>query len=541
MGETKSNFFMREKPVFWLFLTLYFLLGLVFVFRSIVWTDESWYFGGSWLVANGNLPYRDFFVHHNPVFFYVYAIPQYFFGPNFIVGRLTSLLIMLLTFVLVWRLSRNWGGKTAAIITSGLLITNLYTIYYFTTFSYHVLQACLMILFFTVLFGTQKDSIKYPLTTFLLCLVIGIRYPIDFISCLLILYLIYIGYRNWKNKKVILRSLLVAALTLGAILLPFIALAKDQFFFDTVTYPFGSLGLYIEFGLMEQPSIFARVVRPLFGLFGPFRNFFATVVILFGLLIYVGSKTLHQKVYLRELIYKNQNLVFLSLFIIFTEVFCAAAYFSAPFIRNFTFPAAAIVAGVGLSKVLAGFKDENAKVLLCGLIIGLIMLSPLCQDRESKPALTWKNAETNYYFEVADRVADYTNEGDKILTFTPIFALQADRELLHGTVMELYSFFPTWETEKCKKYSLINTDILLDSLYAKEAGAVVLTEERFFSGKYMSKILDKYRPEILRVLDENYYLAEKLSYPSNIGRGNVYIYLPRQSETAIKEVKERNA
>jgi len=510
-----------------------------------VWTDESWYFGGSWLVANGNLPYRDFFVHHNPAFFYVYAIPQYLFGPNIIVGRLTSLLIMMLTFVLVWRLSLNLGGKTAAIITSGLLITNLFTIFYFTSCCYHVLQACLMILFFTILFGTQKDSIKYPLTTFLLCLVVGIRYPIDLISGLLVLYLIYIGYRNWKNKRVILLSLLVAALTLGVILLPFIALAKDQFFFDTVTYPFESLGLYIDFGvIMEQPNIFSRVVvHPLHGLFRAFQIFYATVVILFGLLLYVLSKTLQQRVYLRELIYKNQNLVFLSIFIIFTEIFCAAAYVSPLFIRNFTFPAAAIVAGVGLSKVMRGIEDGdgNAKILLCGLIIGLIILSPFGQDIESRPSLTEKNTEINYYSEVADKVADYTDKGDKILTFTPIFALQADRELLHGTVMELYSFFPTWETERCKKYNLINTDMLLDSLCAKEAGAVVLTEERFFSGKYMSKILDKYRPEILRVLDENYYLAETLSYPPNIGRGDVYIYLPRQSDTANKEVREQNA
>ncbi len=103
------------------------------------------------------------------------------------------------------------------------------------------------------------------------------------------------------------------------------------------------------------------------------------------------------------------------------------------------------------------------------------------------------------------------------MTFTPIFALQTGRELLYGTMMELYSFFPTWETERCKKYNLVNTNMLLDSPYSKEAGAVVLTEGRFFSGKNMSKILDKYQPEILRVLDENYYLAGKLSYPPILG------------------------
>ena len=94
--------------------------------------------------------------------------------------------------------------------------------------------------------------------------------------------------------------------------------------------------------------------------------------------------------------------------------------------------------------------------------------------------------------------------------------------------MELYTFFPTWETEKCKKYNLLNLTMLLDYLSSREAEAVVLTEGRFFSGRYMSRVLDKYRPEILEVLDENYYLAEELSYPPEIGRGSVYIYLPRQ-------------
>jgi len=69
--------------------------------------------------------------------------------------------------------------------------------------------------------------------------------------------------------------------------------------------------------------------------------------------------------------------------------------------------------------------------------------------------------------------------------------------------------------------------MLLDYISSKEAGAVVLTEQRFFSGKYQGKILDKYRPEILQVLDDNYYLAETLYYPPNTGWRYVYIYLPR--------------
>ena len=134
----------------------------------------------------------------------------------------------------------------------------------------------------------------------------------------------------------------------------------------------------------------------------------------------------------------------------------------------------------------------------------------------------------NYVLSVADKVAEYTDTDDRILTFTPVFALQADRELVPGTLMELFTFFPTWETERAEKYKVLNLSMLLDYLSTRQAGAVVLTEERFFSSKYMGKVLDKYRPEILKVLDENYYLAEKIFYPPEIGRGSVYIYLPRQ-------------
>ena len=118
-GENKNSFFKREKPVFWLFFALYFLLGLAFVFLGKFWADENWYFVGSWLVASGELPYRDFFIHHNPLVFYTYALPQYFFGPSLIVGRLTSLLLMMLIFVLVWRLAKKLGGRTATLIAGG--------------------------------------------------------------------------------------------------------------------------------------------------------------------------------------------------------------------------------------------------------------------------------------------------------------------------------------------------------------------------------------------------------------------------------------
>lgn len=528
MNNTKFHTFFKKIPVFWLLFCLYLLVGLIFVFMGKVWTDESWYFGGSWLIAKGMIPYKDFFVIHNPLFFYFYAIPQYFFGPSMIVGRLTSLVLMMLTFILAWRVSFQFGGKTAALITSGLLVTNLFSIYHFTTFHYRALETFLIVLFFTVLFEDIKNSIKYPLTTFILALVIGIRYPIGLISGLLILYIIYIVYNNLKDKRIIISSVSVAAITLAMIMLPFIIIAKEQFVFSTITYMFGSEKFYMEFGLTGKDSIFMNLFNYYVGYMAAFKVFNATIIIIFSLLIYSAMRILLKQTKFKDMIIRNQNLVFLSIFITFNELFFLLARGSAVSHRTFIFPIAAIIAGAGVSKIIKGIKDNKSHLLVYCFVIVLIMSTPLLQDRELMPALKWEYSDLHYYYEAGHKVANYTNSGDKILTFTPIIALQANRELINQNVMELYDYFPIVDTKKAQKYNLMNTEMLFDYIATQKVKAVVLTDKRFFSNSGASLILDKDRIELLRVLDENYYLAEEIPYPSEIGRGNVYIYIQRQ-------------
>jgi 4-amino-4-deoxy-L-arabinose transferase-like glycosyltransferase len=444
----KNNFLSRERPVFWLFFALYSLFGLTFVFLGVLWRDEGWYFGGSWLVANGQLPYQDFFIHHNPVFLYLYAVPQYFFGPNIIVGRLTSWAIMLLIFVLVWRLSKKLGGKTAAFITAGLMVASFFTIYYYTAFSYRVLEAFLMLLFFTVLFSSLKDSLKYPLSTFVLSLVVGVRYPIDIMSGLLILYLLYIAYHKRREKWIIVSSLSVTILTLAAIMLPFIVINKDRFFFDTIYFTFMGQSFYQEFGIFEEENFISWLIHLLAMLRGVFGNFYAVVAILFGLLLYLVLKSRITKLDIKELITKNRGLVFLLIFVISFGAFYLLPRLTDFSHMTFIFPPAAIVAGVGLANVLAGVKDRITTVLLYSLIIGIIIFSPSAPALEAHPVIIWEKADMNYVFKVADKIKSYTDQDDKILTFSPVLAFQANRELLPGTTMELYNFFPTWDTQR---------------------------------------------------------------------------------------------
>jgi 4-amino-4-deoxy-L-arabinose transferase-like glycosyltransferase len=528
-ADTSNGLCNRDNRAFWICFGVYLILGLVYVFLGVFWADESWYFGGSWLVAGGEVPYRDFFAHHNPLFYYVYALPQYFFGPSLLTGRLTSLVIMMLAFVLVWRLARKLGGNRAALIAGGLLITNIFLVHYYTTYSYHILEAFFMVLFFCILFSGWRDAVKYPLTVLMLCLVIGIRYPVDIVSAMLVLYLIYIIYRFRHRQRVILLSLGVAVLSLAVILLPFILMARDQYFFGTVTYNFNQVNFWAEFMGGEIPDLINRIYHALLDLSDAFLYFYAAAAILLGLLVYVIIKTRQEKRGFKELISRNQNLVLLIVFILLFEVFCAAAYMSAATIRSLTFPAAAILAGAGVSRVLADLRDKSATWFISGLLTVLIVLTPFAlysHGGESRPALKWSDADLKYLQDVSSKIAGYTREGDSVLTFTPPLALLADRKLVPGTVMETFNFFPTWETPQAQKYHLLNQSLLLDCLAGRQAGAVVL-DDRFHSGQGQGRILNDYRQEILRVLDENYYLVETVSSPPQQNRANVYIYLPR--------------
>jgi 4-amino-4-deoxy-L-arabinose transferase-like glycosyltransferase len=525
----KNSFFCREKPIFWIFFAVYGIIGLIYAFLGNFWGDENWYFGGSWLVANGQVPYHDFFIHHNPLFFYVYSLPQYLFGPSIIAGRLTSFVLMMFIFVLVWRLARKLGGKNAALISGGLLVTNIFLARYYTTFSYRSLEAFFMLVFFNILFGSMRDTIKYPTATLMLCLVVCARYPVDIIIGMLGLFLIYIIIRSWHQKRVILLSLAAAIVSLGAILLPFIIIAPAQYFFSTVTYSFKTPDFWAEFGVMGIPSILTRVYQACLSLAEVSRTFYAAVAILLGLLIFLIFKVRSEKTKIKDLIIKYQNFVILIAFILLFEVFCAVAYLSSVGLRTLTFPAAVVLAGVGLSKVMAEIKNKSAVWLLNAITIALIVLTPLAQygqGDESRPALKWKESDLNYILNVSQKIAGYTHKGDRVLTFTPALALQADRELMPGMLMETFNFFPTWDTSKAQKYHLFNESMLLGYLTSRAAAAVVL-DNRFFDGGGQAAILDKYRKEISSTLDKNYYLAETLSFPPETGRENVYIYLPR--------------
>ena len=93
-----------EKIAFTLFvftiLISFYIYGMVVRLNG----DNIEHMHTSWLIWQGNVPYRDFFQHHNPLIWYIFAPVVAFFIDNIVIFRLFSLIsVIALCFVVFYQ------------------------------------------------------------------------------------------------------------------------------------------------------------------------------------------------------------------------------------------------------------------------------------------------------------------------------------------------------------------------------------------------------------------------------------------------------
>lgn len=96
----------------------YFALGATI---GLEWTDEGQIVYPSWLVAQGELPYRDFRHGYGPSLFLWNGLLLRLFGADLLVIRLSLILLKAAAVVLVWALSRRVAGSGYALAAAALL------------------------------------------------------------------------------------------------------------------------------------------------------------------------------------------------------------------------------------------------------------------------------------------------------------------------------------------------------------------------------------------------------------------------------------
>ena len=103
-----------------MFTTLLALAGVVrlgVVLNRALDPDESQHLHAAWLVSQGRVPYRDFWEHHAPAFYYLVAPLTRWLAERpavYLGGRLLMTLAAAVALLLTWRLARRLSVVTAA-------------------------------------------------------------------------------------------------------------------------------------------------------------------------------------------------------------------------------------------------------------------------------------------------------------------------------------------------------------------------------------------------------------------------------------------
>ena len=121
---------------------------LIYAFGFALWTifftetgngDNVEHLHATWLVANGKVPYRDFFQHHNPLLWYLFAPVVYLFTDTLTlldVAHALGVIGGILTFFVVYKICRRFFDVSVlSALTSLLILCPPY--YYIYCFNYN--------------------------------------------------------------------------------------------------------------------------------------------------------------------------------------------------------------------------------------------------------------------------------------------------------------------------------------------------------------------------------------------------------------------
>ena len=107
---------------------------LALMFNSIVINDEMEHLRMSWLVSQGEVPYRDFFEHHHPLLWYLFApiivaLPHNILW-SFYVAKVLSLVCVLVTYYIIYLIIRRFLGGAHLAVYFFIILFSFYPIWY---------------------------------------------------------------------------------------------------------------------------------------------------------------------------------------------------------------------------------------------------------------------------------------------------------------------------------------------------------------------------------------------------------------------------
>ena len=245
-----------KRSVFTKFLICFFVLNVIALFYTMLvgttaMADDLEHIHASWLVWNGEVPYRDFFEHHHSLMWYVFAPLVGVSGRNILIFYLLRFLMVLcslLTLYIVFKLVKNYlADKTAAWLTVNIFCFSTVALNAMVQFKPDILMHLFYCAGTYYLFAFMSD--KKPLYLSLMAFFYAISFL--FLQTAIFLFIPIFGvlvYLLYK-KEVSVRAILKASV------LPLILLGCAVFFL----WQNGSLQRYYELNWIVNAQISAEL------------------------------------------------------------------------------------------------------------------------------------------------------------------------------------------------------------------------------------------------------------------------------------------
>lgn len=504
---------MRDKIFFTILFLIFLASSLFFVFFGKIWTDENWYFSGSVMVSQGLHPFFDFFSHHNPLFVYIYSLPQYLFGPSFVVGRLTSFFFTILIFFLVYIILKRLASSFGVLLGLSLLTFNFFSTKWFVNISYHPLESSFILFFFFFLTSSIKDRYRYSLCTISLILYFGTRYLFDLTTIVfLTIFFVYLFFEKKCKFSVLITQILIALVSILLFIVSYSSIFK-KFFFQAGVWNFIQAGK----GMLPDYSFKTIIFHKLGIMGGVLDNFLPVLAIVFSATGFMIWLMLKDKEHFADFWKGNTVFSIMLMFVIVSELFYQIPVDGSSVIRLSYFPVACIVAGVFWGNVTSSIIDSRFKPAIYILPFVLILFSIITQHKLSNDIRpSWKTAHLNYLNKVSNYLKSNTPEDAEIFTFDPPFVVEADRKLSMNMLMEVWQVSPEMTKDECEKYGMVNIEMIIEELGEKRPYALVLKNPgRLEDNGGKGRILIPYRDIIWKAINDNYYLVHTI--PMKIG------------------------
>ncbi len=210
-------------------------------------SDENTYYKMGELVANGEVPYRDFFFAHTPLQIYLYAAVFMLFGFNLLLLKLLSAAAVIIAAAFIFAIVKEKLNSGIAAAAAALFLFSYGTLL-FSNFPTGVEIA--------IAFATASFYFFMRKRFFASGFFSGLAVATAQLSIVAFAIMAAAALLLLKDKKVAYRLLLGFAASAGTISLAFLAVAKGEFIRQVIIYHFNKPS-----ESADKAAIFLRIVK----------------------------------------------------------------------------------------------------------------------------------------------------------------------------------------------------------------------------------------------------------------------------------------